>query len=356
MQRSDHASSLVSVVVIGYNQQDLAPLAIASVLKQTCERLECIFVDDGSQDATFERIQAIARTDPRLKAYRKENGGPGSARNYGAARRDPEAEFIAFLDGDDTIRSNYVDTCLNYLRKNSAAGVVIPSHDFIDDSGAALEGHRRGYRWVPSKLWLFPRPLRDSEHLTPFITFYCGTGAVPFWFGRICDYRKTDGWDTTLWMTEDVDMLCQLAMVTEVHTIPDRLVSYRVHPQQATSDGPKASNRSPVGIGAVQEKWNRRSYPDHAKNRALDRACLYYRQVHLPLRALWVARRAVLELLRSPSPQSLYRFAELLGYFLRDFLYFKIFLWRSTRRYVATQFYEASARPAAHKSAGQTRS
>jgi glycosyltransferase involved in cell wall biosynthesis len=341
LQPSDDAPSLVSVVVIGYNQQDLAPLAIASVLKQTCEHLECIFVDDGSQDATFERIQAIARTDPRLKAHRKENGGPGSARNYGVARSDPEAEFIAFLDGDDALHPSYVETCLNYLRKNPAVGVVIPSTDFIDGAGAPLEGHPRGYRWVPSKLWILPRRLRDSEHLTPFVTFYCGTGAVPFWFGRFSDYRKTDGWDTTLWFTEDVDMLCQLAMVTEVHTTPDKLVCYRIHPQQATSSGPRTSHRSPVGIGAVQEKWNKRSYADCGKNRILDRACLYYRQVHLPFRALWVARRALLELLRSPSPRSFYRLAELLGCFLRDFFYFKIFFWRSTRRYVATRFSEA---------------
>ena len=345
---------MVSVVVIGYNQQDWAPLAIASVLQQTHERLECIFVDDGSQDATFERAQELARTDPRLKAYRKENGGPGSARNYGVARSDPGAEFIAFLDGDDAIHANYVDTCLNYLRENPAAGVVIPSNDFIDGSGAPLEGHRRGYRWVPSKLWIFPRRLRDSEHLTPFVSFYCGTGAVPFWFGRISDYRKTDGWDTNLWMKEDVDLLCQLAIVTEVHAIPDKLVSYRIHPQQATSGDPKASTRNPVDLEAVQEKWNSRSYSDRAKNRILDRACLYYRQVHLPFRALWVARRAVHDLLRSPSPRSLYRFAELLGYFVRDFLYFKIFFWRSTRRYAATRFYEASARAAAQENAGRT--
>lgn len=345
---------MVSVVVIGYNQQDWAPLAISSVLEQTHKRLECIFVDDGSQDGTFERALELARTDPRLKVYRKENGGPGSARNYGVARSEPGTEFIAFLDGDDAIHPNYVDTCLNYLRENPAVGVVIPSNDFIDEFGVPLEGHRRGYRWVPSKLWIFPRRLRDSEHLTPFVSFYCGTGAVPFWFGRTSDYRKTEGWDATLWMKEDVDLLCQLAIVSEVHAIPDKLVSYRIHPQQATSGGPKASTRSPVDLEAVQEKWNKRSYSDRAMNRILDRACIYYRQVHLPFRALWVARRAVLDLLRSPSLRSLYRFAELLGYFLRDFLYFKIFFWRSTRRYVATRFYEASAWAATQESAGRT--
>lgn len=55
------ASILVSVIVIGYNQQDYAPLAVNSVLTQTHRRLECIFVDDGSEDSTFERVQELAR-------------------------------------------------------------------------------------------------------------------------------------------------------------------------------------------------------------------------------------------------------------------------------------------------------
>jgi hypothetical protein len=43
----------------------------------------------------------------------------------------------------------------------------------------------------------------------------------------------------------------------------------------------------------------------------------------------------------------------LLGVFLRDFLYYKMFFRRSTRRYVATRFYEASERTDVDESAGR---
>ena len=330
---------MISVVVIAHDQQEYAPLAVRSVLAQTHHQLECIFVDDGSVDATFERVQALAHGDPRLKLFRKDNGGPGSARNYGAARVSADSEFIAFLDGDDLYRPDYVATAVRYLHANPQVGVVIPSWDFIDVAGGPLPAHRRGYRWVPSSLWL-PRRLRDPEPATPFVSFYCGTGAVPFWIARVHDYRRIEGWDETLWMFEDVDMLCQLALVTEIHRIPDKLVDYRIHPRQATSADRKPGYRPPAGIGAVQEKWNRRHFAEHAKERTLDRACIYNRQVHLPLRALWVARRAFIELIRAPSTQSLASLAMLVGYFLRDFFYFKIFFWRSTRRYVSTRFHE----------------
>jgi len=343
LQPPESARSLVSVVVIGYNQQDLAPIAVTSVLKQTHSNLECIFVDDGSQDATFARAVGLMQTDPRLRAFTKANGGQSSARNFGAARISPDAQFIAFLDGDDVFRPDYIETCLDYLIQTPAAGVVVPSHDFVDPSGVPLEAQRRGYRWAPSHFWLLPRRLRDFERATPFVTFYCGTGVVPFWLARVDVYRNTAGWDEELRGVEDVDMLCQLAMVTEVHAIGAKLVDYRIHPEQVTNESSTTSrNRTPNGLSHVQEKWNKKRYHERQRNRTLDQACIYYRQVHLPFRALWVTRRAFFELLRSPSPRSLFRLVELLGYFLRDFLYFKIFFWRSTRRYAATRFYEAN--------------
>lgn len=340
LQGSEPKPPLVTVVVIGYNQEGYAPLAVRSVLMQTYEHLECIFVDDGSLDETYERVRALQQTDTRLRVYTKQNGGPASARNFGAARASRGAQYVAFLDGDDLYRPEFLAVGIDYLRAHPEAGVVLPGLDFIDAAGTPLPGQRRGYRWVSSSLWL-PRRLRDSEAATPFLTFYCGTGAFPFWLGRMQDFRKTEGWDESLWFVEDVDMLCQLAMITEVHAIAVRLVEYRIHSEQITSGTAKVSNRRRSDLSAVQEKWNRRHYPDAARNRILDRACIYYRQMHLPLRAVWVARRALGEFLRAPSFRSFMRLLHLGCLFLRDFLYFKLIFWRSTRRYIATKFYEA---------------
>jgi len=343
-QPSADDTPFVSVVVIGYNQQDYAPLAVKSVLEQTHRHLECIFVDDGSTDETFDRVTALAAGDPRLRVFKKENGGPGSARNFGAVRARPEAEFIAFLDGDDLYRPDYLSTGVGYLRANPQVGVVIPSYDYIDVAGELLPQQRRGYRWVPSAVGL-PRRLRDSEPATPFIAFYCGTGVIPLLLIRISEYRRTKGWDEALPFVEDTDLLCQLSLITEVHNIPQRLVAYRIHAQQWTGGATTASKRPRLNYTAVQEKWNRQAVPDVKTSRTINRACIYFRQVHLPLRPLRVAGRALVEFLRSPSPQRFAWFATLVWFFLRDFFYYKIFFWRSTRRYTSTRFHEAASAP-----------
>ena len=89
---------LVSVLVPCYNSVPTLPIALASLLAQTCENWECVLVDDGSTDDP-EQIVAAAN-DPRIRYSRLErNMGRGVARQVAldAARGD----LIAWLDADD---------------------------------------------------------------------------------------------------------------------------------------------------------------------------------------------------------------------------------------------------------------
>lgn len=75
----EHNMIDVSIVVPAYNEEEsievLHDLIIASV-EPTGLSFEIIFIDDGSKDATFERLVAIAAKDPRVVAVRLR-------RNYG---------------------------------------------------------------------------------------------------------------------------------------------------------------------------------------------------------------------------------------------------------------------------------
>ena len=65
-----------------YNQSRFIRQAIESIQCQTFKDWELIVVDDGSTDGTPE-IVASYLNDPRIKYFRKENGGTGSALNFG---------------------------------------------------------------------------------------------------------------------------------------------------------------------------------------------------------------------------------------------------------------------------------
>jgi glycosyltransferase involved in cell wall biosynthesis len=302
------------------------------VLTQTESRIECIFVNDGSTDCSLDIVRAIAETDSRLRTFSISNSGPSKARNYGYSQISNTSKYVSFLDGDDFLRSNFIEVCIGYLERHDDVGVVLPSFDRVDDSGNTMPTPQR-VRWAPGILWL-PRLLPETQPETPFVTFYCGSGVTPFWLARRLVFDKTNGWDEGLWPYEDTEILCQLSMLTKVHSITSRLVAYRQHSHQSTMGG---AQRSPHwkehGLATMQAKWNSKLLPNLAAAKALNRACIYYHQVHQPLRNLFVAQRAFREFLRGPSVARFKWFSQLVLWFLVDFAYYKIFFWRSTRQW-----------------------
>lgn len=86
----------ISVVIPTYNRAHYLPLAIDSVLQQTCADVELIVVDDGSTDDTRERLTAYR---DRVTYIATRNLGAGHARNVGM--RAARGQYLAFLDSDD---------------------------------------------------------------------------------------------------------------------------------------------------------------------------------------------------------------------------------------------------------------
>lgn len=97
----DHPVEL-SVVICAYNEEDnVVPLweEVRDVLEATGRSFEVIFVDDGSTDATLERLRAPARADRRLIVlHLARNYGQTSALAAGIDRA--RGRLIALLDGD----------------------------------------------------------------------------------------------------------------------------------------------------------------------------------------------------------------------------------------------------------------
>jgi glycosyltransferase involved in cell wall biosynthesis len=90
------ADTSVSVIIPAYKAGAYLERAVLSALGQTHAPLEVLVVDDGSPDNTFEVASSFQKP---VRALRKPNGGPASARNLGAS--EAIGEWIAFLDADD---------------------------------------------------------------------------------------------------------------------------------------------------------------------------------------------------------------------------------------------------------------
>lgn len=109
---------MISVIVPVYNTIKYLNNCVASVLSQTYDDFELILIDDGSTDGSRELCDTLALNDKRIKVIHKKNGGLSSARNAGLDCA--EGDYITFVDSDDYIHPQMLETLLYSIEKENA--------------------------------------------------------------------------------------------------------------------------------------------------------------------------------------------------------------------------------------------
>ena len=101
----------VSVIVPIYNVENYIEKCLETLVNQTLENIEIILVNDGSKDNSEVIAKRFLKNYPEKIVYlEKENGGLSDARNYGIPYA--KGEYVAFLDSDDEIDTNYFELLL----------------------------------------------------------------------------------------------------------------------------------------------------------------------------------------------------------------------------------------------------
>lgn len=96
----------LSIIIPYYNTEKYMKDLLACLDKQMVPGVEVLIVDDGSK-VPFETSYKWA------KVFRKENEGPGIARNVGLDNM--HGEYFTFIDSDDLVADNYLRTILQTI-------------------------------------------------------------------------------------------------------------------------------------------------------------------------------------------------------------------------------------------------
>lgn len=107
---------LISLIVPCYKVEQYLPKCIDSLLSQTYSNLEIWLVDDGSPDNCGKICDEYGAKDNRIKVIHKENGGLADARNV--AIDQATGEWIVFVDSDDFVSEDYIETLYELVKRN----------------------------------------------------------------------------------------------------------------------------------------------------------------------------------------------------------------------------------------------
>ena len=138
----------VSIVIPIYNAEKFINRAIKSVLNQTYKNIEILLMDDGSKDKSLKIINKYAQKYPDvIHVYSHENHGVGYTRNR--ALNLLSGEYICFLDADDYLDKDYIETLINNIKNND---IIVSGFKQVNQDGKLLFNQKlnRSF-WGPFK-------------------------------------------------------------------------------------------------------------------------------------------------------------------------------------------------------------
>ena len=107
-------NELISIVVPIYNVENYLRQCLDSISEQTYKNFECILVNDGSTDSS-QQIAEEYLVDSRFKLINQSNKGLSGARNTGISHIREESTFISFVDSDDYIYPDFLETLIEHI-------------------------------------------------------------------------------------------------------------------------------------------------------------------------------------------------------------------------------------------------
>jgi glycosyltransferase involved in cell wall biosynthesis len=202
---------LVSVIIPCYNQAHYLGEAIESVLNQSYPHFEIIVVDDGSTDNTSE----VAERYSQVKLLRQANHGrPAVGRNNGFA--ESRGDYIVFLDSDDHLLPDALETGLNHL-------LAHPEYAFVS-------GHCRAMGPKGEPLPVRQHPCVEKDHYLELLhlNYIWTPGVVMF---RRSVLEREGGFNISMEMkgAEDYDLYLRISRESPVYCHDRAVVVYREH-------------------------------------------------------------------------------------------------------------------------------
>ena len=206
---------LVSVVIPCYNQAHFLGEAIESVLAQSYPNFEIIVVDDGSTDDTSE----VAGRYPKVRLVRQENQGLSGARNAGLARS--EGEYVVFLDADDRLLPEALETGLEYLEARPECAFVNGHYRYITLDGSPFSTRTQ--------------PVVGDRHYAELLhNNYIAMHATVMY--RQAVFESVGGFDTSLSACEDYDLYLRIARRFPICSHEEVVAEYRRHDANMSSN------------------------------------------------------------------------------------------------------------------------
>jgi len=206
---------LISVVMANYNGGSYLPLAVESILAQSCGDFELIIIDDCSTDDSRAYLRSL--DDPRVRLLEnQQNRGQTASLNIGLEAAT--GRYMARMDADDICEPTRFERQLQFLESRQDIAISGTQARFIDDKGSdcGVSHHPND----PDSVWAYGFLQNPFLHPSVFL--------------RI-ELVRDEGvrFDESV-VNQDFELWSRLLPTHRGANLPERLIRYRVHADSMT--------------------------------------------------------------------------------------------------------------------------
>lgn len=139
---------MISVIIPIWNSGAVLDECLSSLVSQTEKDWECLLIDDGSEDNSFQICSHWSEFDRRFKVFQQGHLGVSAARNRGI--QESAGDYLVFVDSDDTL----APTCLENLISSLPADLVVGGYcrcfpDSNEEDAYYLPVSRLSFKIIP---------------------------------------------------------------------------------------------------------------------------------------------------------------------------------------------------------------
>ena len=124
---------IISIIIPVYNAEPYLTKCLDSIICQDIQDCEVLLIDDGSTDNSASICQQYSGKYDNITFIHKENGGVSSARNAGL--NIAQGQYICFIDADDWVEPNYLQTLKSYTQSENTTDILFFSMSIISTNG-----------------------------------------------------------------------------------------------------------------------------------------------------------------------------------------------------------------------------
>lgn len=228
----------ISVIMPVYNTEKYVGQSIESILSQTFWDFEFIIIDDCSSDKSYQICKKYAEQDSRIRLYKNErNVWVVKTRNKLLKKVWNDISYIAMIDADDIAVQNRLEEQYNYLEVHKNISLIWSDISIINEEGVVIWERKYLHTfWEVSKIIFKKSPV-----------------AQPGVMVRKSDWDKVGLYNENFERCQDYELWCRFYDAGfEIENLPQKLLQYRVFPDQWKSKHLKLSIKNTI---KVQKKY-----------------------------------------------------------------------------------------------------